>query len=230
MASILGTVPLDEIYVTDDENLREWEARGRVKADYYPFDIDDRLNERYRILHFLGHGVWSEVWLAIDEEIHKYVAIKVGIAQSDGSDREILTKISQSLANSNISNDKKLLVPTLLDRFEISGPKGTHLCLVTLPAQCTLEDAKSEASKGLFQLDVARSLAAQLAIAVSIVHEKGYAHGDLDLRNVLLQLPSSFDDLSVEKLYETYGKPEKWLVEDVERKAASPDLSVPTFL
>ncbi|KAG6243689.1 hypothetical protein E4U23_006490, partial [Claviceps purpurea] len=30
---------------------------------------------------------------------------------------------------------------------------------------------------------------------------------DLHLNNLLLQLPSSLDDISVEKLYETYGKP-----------------------
>ncbi|KAG6124992.1 hypothetical protein E4U12_007724 [Claviceps purpurea] len=232
MALILGTIPFDELYdgATDEEDLEDLELLGGVLGDFYPVDIDDRLNERYRIVHKLGSGPFSEVWLAIHEETHKYVAIKVGIAQSDGSEGQILTKISHILANSKIGNDKKLLVPTLLDRFEISGPKGTHPCLVTLPAQCTLENAKFKASGGLFQLDVARSLAAQLAIAVSIVHKNGYAHGDLDLRNVLLQLPASLDDLSVEKLYETYGRPEKWLVEDIEPKAASPDLSVPTCL
>ncbi|KAG6230639.1 hypothetical protein E4U34_000116 [Claviceps purpurea] len=204
------TVKVDKMLSAMDfyeEGMEELEIRGGIKADYCPIDIDDRLNERYRILHLLGHGVWSKVWLAIDEETRKYVAIKVGIAQSDGSEGDILTDISQSLASSNVSNDKKLMIPTLLDRFEFRGPKGTHPCLVTLPARCTLEDALYKARRRLFQLDLARSLAAQLAIAVSIVHEKGYAHGDLHLSNFLLQLPSSLDDLSVEKLYETYGEP-----------------------
>ncbi|KAG6206512.1 hypothetical protein E4U34_008264 [Claviceps purpurea] len=91
--------------------------------------IDDRLNERYRIVYKLGYGTWSCVWLAIDEETRKYVAIKVGIAQSDGSEGEVLAEISQSLAS------------------------------------------------------------------------------NLHLNNLLLQLPSSLDDMSVEKLYETYCKP-----------------------
>ncbi|KAG6247288.1 hypothetical protein E4U49_000395, partial [Claviceps purpurea] len=174
------TVKVDKMLSVMDfmeEGMEALETRGGVKADYCPIDIDDRLNERYRILHSLGCGVWSEVWLAIDEETRKYVAIKVGIAQSDGSEGDILTEISQSLASSNVSNDKKLMIPTVLDRFEFRGPKGIHPCLVTLPARCTLEDALYEARRRLFQLDLARSLAAQLAIAVSIVHEKGYAHG-----------------------------------------------------
>ncbi|CCE29219.1 related to dis1-suppressing protein kinase dsk1 [Claviceps purpurea 20.1] len=170
MSAIIVTTIDDEEYVGYDwEDMEDMEARGGVGCVHSRIAIDDRLNERYRIVYKLGYGTWSCVWLAIDEETRKYVAIKVGIAQSDGSEGEVLAEISQSLASSNVSNDKKLLVPTLLDRFEISGPKGTHPCL--------------------------------------IVHEKGYAHGDLHLNNLLLQLPSSLDDMSVEKLYETYGKP-----------------------
>ncbi|KAG6260135.1 hypothetical protein E4U49_005216 [Claviceps purpurea] len=157
-AIIVTTIDDEEEYVGYDwEDMEDMEARGGVGCVHSRIAIDDRLNERYRIVYKLGYGTWSCVWLAIDEETRKYVAIKVGIAQSDGSEGEVLAEISQSLASSN--------------------------------------------------LDVAQSLAAQLAIAVSIVHEKGYAHGDLHLNNLLLQLPSSLDDMSVEKLYETYGKP-----------------------
>ncbi|KAG6179312.1 hypothetical protein E4U10_007917 [Claviceps purpurea] len=228
-ASTLPTVQWDNIEY-DVEDLEDWEARGRIMGDYYPINIDDCLNERYRIVHSIGHGAWSTVWLAIDEETHKYVAIKVGIAQSDGNEGKILTEISQSLAKSDVSKDKKSMIPTVLDQFEIRSRKGTHPCLVTLPARCSLEDALSNSSTRIFQLDVARSLAAQLAIAVSIVHDKGYAHGDLHLKNLLLQLPSSLDDLSVEELYATYGKPAKCRVEYSESTAVLTDLSVPTYL
>ncbi|KAG6243690.1 hypothetical protein E4U48_008385 [Claviceps purpurea] len=152
-AIIVTTIDDDEEYVGYDwEDMEDMEARGGVGCVHSRIAIDDRLNERYRIVYKLGYGTWSCVWLAIDEETRKYVAIKVGIAQSDGSEGEVLTEIPQSVANSNISNDKKLLVPTLLDRFEISGPKGTHPCLVILPAQCNLWIAQAEDSGGLFQL------------------------------------------------------------------------------
>ncbi|KAG5966322.1 hypothetical protein E4U56_001349, partial [Claviceps arundinis] len=99
MALVLGTIQFDEMDSFDDEDRKHLEALGGVQADWYPIDIDDRLNERYRIVHNLGTGIFSEVWLAIHEETNKYVAIKVGIAQSDGREGEILKKISQSLAN-----------------------------------------------------------------------------------------------------------------------------------
>ncbi|KAI0451814.1 kinase-like domain-containing protein [Xylaria acuta] len=67
-------------------------------------------------------------------------------------------------------------------------------------ARCSLLDAKEASDPRLFQLGVARSLAAQLTMAVSLVHSQGYAHGDLHLGNLLLQLPSSLANLSVEQL------------------------------
>ncbi|KAG6261530.1 hypothetical protein E4U49_003869 [Claviceps purpurea] len=54
------TVKVDKMLSAMDfseEDLEALEIRGGIKADYCPIDIDDRLNERYRILHLLGHGV-----------------------------------------------------------------------------------------------------------------------------------------------------------------------------
>jgi len=55
----------------------------------------------------------------------------------------------------------------------------------------------------------ARSLAAQLVLAVDYAHSQGIVHGDRHLGNVLLKASSSLDLLSPEKLYEKYGTPEK---------------------
>ena len=65
----------------------------------------------------------------------------------------------------------------------------------------SLSDAKDGSYILLFKLEVARALAAQLAIAVEYVHSQGFAHGGLHYGNVLIQLPSGFD-------YEKYGQPE----------------------
>lgn len=49
------------------------------------------------------------------------------------------------------------------------------------PGKMQLIDAKEASGMLLFQLDVARSLAAQLVMAVALVHAQGYAHGGLYL-------------------------------------------------
>ncbi|CAI7621775.1 unnamed protein product [Penicillium glandicola] len=72
----------------------------------------------------------------------------------------------------------------------------------------SLSEAKDASYNRLFQLEVARALAAQLVLAVEYVHSKGFVHGDLHYGNVLLQLPFDLSQLSVEGLYEKYGEPE----------------------
>ncbi|KAH6973862.1 hypothetical protein BKA56DRAFT_433938, partial [Ilyonectria sp. MPI-CAGE-AT-0026] len=67
--------------------------------------------------------------------------------------------------------------PVVRDRVGLDGPNGNHPCLVTLPAHCSLRDAREASGSSLFQLDDAGSLAAQLVMAVSLVHPQGYAHG-----------------------------------------------------
>ncbi|KAG6044146.1 hypothetical protein E4U39_003677 [Claviceps sp. Clav50 group G5] len=106
--------------------------------------------------------------------------------------------------------DQKLLFPTVLDRFEMIGPN-----------------------------------------APSIVHERGFAHGgelfckfpelsrnsqlrlarvlDLHLGNLFLQLPSSFDNLSVEQLYARYGEPDKDPVACLVPEATLTRPSVPSY-
>ncbi|KAM7212789.1 Protein kinase-like domain containing protein, partial [Rhypophila decipiens] len=85
---------------------------------------------------------------------------------------------------------------------------GTHSCIVTVPARCSLKETREASGPGLFQLDVARSLAAQLAMSVGYVHSRGYVHADLHLGNILLQLPSSLNELSVSAFYEKFGAPD----------------------
>ncbi|RCI07397.1 hypothetical protein L249_1365 [Ophiocordyceps polyrhachis-furcata BCC 54312] len=183
---------------------------GYQQGGFHPVHINDRLHQRYRIVHKLGYGGFSTVWLAVDEKTAKYVAIKVGAAYADDKESDILSRISQSSTSScSTGQDKPSLLPVVLDRFQVCGPNGTHTCLVTLPARASLRDVKDPPGPCLFQLDVARSLAGQLAIAVSLVHAAGYAHGDLHLGNLLLQMPSSLNALSIEQLYERYGQPRR---------------------
>jgi serine/threonine protein kinase len=50
----------------------------------------------------------------------------------------------------------------------------------------SLSDAKNGSWIGLFQLEVARVLAAQLVIAVDYIHSQGFVHRDIYRGNILL--------------------------------------------
>ncbi|KAL5339958.1 hypothetical protein BJX70DRAFT_136591 [Aspergillus crustosus] len=56
----------------------------------------------------------------------------------------------------------------------------------------------------LFPLDVTRALWASLIRAVAYIHSRGYVHGDIHLSNVMVNLPSSLDHLSIEGFYKDY--------------------------
>jgi serine/threonine protein kinase len=100
------------------------------------------------------------------------------------------------------------MVPSILDRFTIHGPNGTHACYVTAPARASLSQLKDGSWFRLFQLDIAWSLAAQLVLAVDYVHAQGIVHGDLHLGNIIIKVPPTFNQITIEQLYEKYGAPE----------------------
>lgn len=156
------------------ENLDNYQPGG-----YHPISIDDRLHNRYRVVHKLGHGTFSTVWLALDQKTAQYVAVKVGIVDAPSGEIEALSYLARAVAASDNPPTGASLVPMLKDHFIINGPNGCHSCLVTSPARCSLADSKEEGGRGLFQLDIARSLAAQLIQAVCFVHSQGYCHGGM---------------------------------------------------
>ncbi|EEY15839.1 protein kinase domain-containing protein [Verticillium alfalfae VaMs.102] len=107
----------------------------------------------------------STLWLARDEQLSKYVALKVATADHNSKEIDLLSQLS-ALADEN-AQDPRNFIPLILDRFNLDGPNGTHPCYVTAPARCNLAEALDPGC-GPFPLRVARSLATQLAMAVTV--------------------------------------------------------------
>jgi serine/threonine protein kinase len=140
--------------------------------------VDDLLHNRYRIVDKLGFGGYSTIWLARDEKDQRYVAVKVGISGPSTRRREI--EILQALHGSKqspqagLDQDASATLPQITDAFKVCGPNETHPCYTMTPAQGNLKEASFSR---LFPIQVARALAAKLAIAVAFVHSRGYVHG-----------------------------------------------------
>ncbi|KAJ5102655.1 Srpk [Penicillium argentinense] len=193
---------------------------------YHPIQIGDLLHGRYQVVHKLGYGSYSTAWLASDEKSNKYVAVKVGTANANQKEVDIISTLTHP-HRPPVNHPGKMMVPSILDKFTLHGPNGNHACYVTAPASASLSDAKDGSWIRLFQLDVARSLAAQLVLAVDYVHAQGIVHGDLHLGNILLKVPPNFDRLSPKQLYEKYGAPE---LDPVVRQDGNPlPLGVPKY-
>ncbi|KAH6632976.1 kinase-like domain-containing protein [Boeremia exigua] len=214
------------------ERLEMYEPGG-----YHPVMIDDILHKRYGIVDKLGYGGYSTIWLARDETLKRYVAVKIGISSPSLPQREIhvlrALHSSRSSSKAPAGPDTNAL-PSVLDAFDIHGPNGSHACYTLTPAQGNLKEASFSR---LFPIQVARALAARLATAVASVHSRGFVHGDsldLHLRNVLVRLPSTFEGLSVEEFREKFGKPDMVPIARVDEKPLTPNVPaqavVPLYL
>lgn len=106
-------LPFDDI-----EDVEKYRPGG-----YHPVDLNDILDNKYRIVHKLGYGGFATIWLALDLFSEQYVALKILI--SEASNKELaffnyLEKMGHYHRN----------IVRLLRSFIIKGPNGTHQCLV----------------------------------------------------------------------------------------------------
>lgn len=114
--------PLEEV-----ERLENYRPGG-----YHPIRIGDHFHCRYRVVHKLGHGSYSNTWLARDGQSNKYVALKVCIANSNLKEGDIISALFP------VNTLGKNMVPSILDRFAIQGPNGKHAYYVAAMARASL--------------------------------------------------------------------------------------------
>ncbi|KAL8707278.1 MAG: hypothetical protein Q9220_007662 [cf. Caloplaca sp. 1 TL-2023] len=201
-------------YQEEVEHLESYRNGG-----YHPTDIGNSyLDGRYRIVHKLGFGTYSTVWLARDNQMHRYVALK--IIASDASKTSTESKILRHLDRS-VTKARSSLFTALLDDFYIDGPNGRHLCLVTEPTRCNVGESKMY-RPFVFPLDVARAVAAQMILGVKSIHLVGVVHGDLHPRNILLSMPTT-DSISDAQIYQILDEPKRIEIKRVDGAPLGPE-------
>lgn len=168
----------------------------------HPILIGDTFKDgRYRVVHKLGFGSFSTVWLARDTFANRYVSLKINRADFQPDSNEL--KILRYFAALGDENEASQYIIKLLDDFIIEGPNGNHQCIVTQVAGRRLA---RPAGVNYSNLSPARLLASQLFQAVRYMHTCNIGHGDLYTGNILLQL-DSFDSWSDEEVYHCLGDP-----------------------
>lgn len=162
------------IYFPDDdvECLEQYCFGG-----YHPTLIGDAFKDgRYTVVHKLGSGSCSTVWLARDNQQGRYVSLKIMVSAESSCQSE--SRIIRSLQRGgNAAQQGRRFISPLLDEFFTYGPNGRHLCLVGEPAGFHLAVSKEMSATGKFPVESARSMAAQLAMGLSYIHSRGICHG-----------------------------------------------------
>ena len=147
-------------------------------------------NGRYKVLHKLGQGGTSTVWLARNQH-----------PQSSASDTLVALKFL-SAAQSSMPLDEiaHIVVPATLhalaaashsparhnildveDHFMVQGPNGSHLCIISQFSGPSVA-SMSETDRGVpgskrLRGDLARKVAKQVATVVELMHSTGFVHG-----------------------------------------------------
>ena len=171
----------------------------------HPVHIDDLLDgDRYKIVHKLGFGDSSTVWLARDRVHQKYVALKIKVAGISKFHNELDTLKHISKSKSNHPGRIYSAASLLLRHFWIAGPNGRYLALVFQvcgPSISRLTDWNIR-----LRTHLAWSIALQVTQGVAYLHSEGICHGDLTAENVIFWL-ENFDSWSQHKLYTQLGQP-----------------------
>lgn len=139
------------------------------------------LNKKYVVIHKIGKGAFSTVWLCVDIHTQKYYAIKIqNIDDYDSGlcEIDILKKLKTTCKQIN----------NLLDSFEYDTGDGVHICMVfELLAGSVYDIMKyGEYSKGL-PVQTAKSITIQLLKAMDFITTKfNLLHTDIKPENMLV--------------------------------------------
>ena len=182
----------------DYENVEQYEKGG-----YHPVRLyDDLLNNRYVLVHKLGHGGFGTVWLARDFYKSRHVALKILQADASRSCKELQ-------AYQILTKGGREAVPhaaLLLDYFNIKGPNGQHVCLV-LPVLGPGLHVFAEHDRSVkIRPDIVHKFARQSLKTVIDVHQRGFCLGDISTSNLLVKLANSTLE-STEQVYARFGQP-----------------------
>lgn len=160
-------------YLLHVENVELYVPRG-----YHPVDIGDIISSgerEYRVIHKLGHGGISTVWLVHSAaQSPSYFALKICCADAGNvaNDEQRILEHLRAVAGSEHPN-----VVYLHDSFSISGPNGEHRCFLFPVLGSSLQKISAAISGTGGDEVMQQHVCLQVASAIAFLHQHGVCHG-----------------------------------------------------
>lgn len=137
------------------------------------------LDKRYTLLNRLGSGGMAEVYLAHDEVLDRDVALKA-LREQYADDENFVERFRREARNA-----ASLSHPNIVQVYDQGrAENGTYYMAMEYVPGGTLKDRIME--HGALAPGEAAGLAAQVAEALSVAHDRGIVHRDIKPQNVLM--------------------------------------------
>ncbi|KFG83189.1 putative protein kinase [Metarhizium anisopliae] len=207
----------------------------------HPIDLGDELHDhRFRVIHKLGYGGSSTVWLCRDQSKDRPVYVAVKIFHAGFAETECRELLMFKVKDEGIDHQEHhLCLPK--ERFISESPNGTHLCLVFPVLGPTVDQAASIFEEEQNSSSILRTISRSIVEALAILHRRGICHAGMfceyapiafqlidswsDFRpaNILLGL-QSLDGLPEEQVLAQLGEPEEEIIQIREDSLPTPDI------
>ncbi|KAF7322174.1 Protein kinase [Mycena kentingensis (nom. inval.)] len=169
----------------DTESISDYHPGG-----FHPTHLGDTFCDgRYTVVHKLGYGSSSTVWLVSDSQTGSYASLKILKSEKNSSaERAVLEHLAKTYDG---EEEGSRHVARILDHFVHEGTNGQHLCIVgdVLGPSIAIDPLAWLYEDSQLPPDMARRFCGQIALGVAYLHKRGIAHGDLHPGNILLCLP-----------------------------------------
>jgi serine/threonine protein kinase len=201
-----------QTYDLDDHSFEDVE--DYAPGGLHPTHLGDLLGEdrRYRVVLKLGHGGYGTVWLCRDTKEEAWRAVK--ILRASGSTEDCAELRFHAVFSDMDSRRKSIAhsrIAFALDHFWISGPNGTHLCLVMPLLGPNIENASQ---RYLCEEAPLMGICRQLVQAMAFLHDRGVCHGDFRPHNACFIL-KGIENLGEDEIIQAFGMPKlMWLGDD----------------
>lgn len=142
------------------------------------------LNDRYRLIHHLGHDSTGVFWLCHDRSDADAPWKLITTIESDNQDGverlEAVTNLARENSQNGIAEHRNICLP--VDHFLLTGPHGMRLCLVTELMGPNMSDMARD------HPELIRSICFQVCKGLKYLHDRGVRHGNLWPSSIHLQV------------------------------------------